>query len=189
MASIPMCWAPSGAWRPTMARCSATASLIRPIVRSLATLVHQRRDRLVEDEADLIAALLLVQRGPLDARHLVGSWAGAIGHLQVNPSNVIAHGTDGDGDGAHRPAQFAGRCAGDQRAVPARPRLPARRRLGHGSGRARGLRLSAGERDADAAGVVLRRAGRRRGSRDGSSPIRTCRCFFMSRRARTARNS
>ena len=34
-----------------------------------------------------------------DAQHLVGSWAGAIGHLQVNPSNVIAHGTDGNGDG------------------------------------------------------------------------------------------
>lgn len=73
--------------------------LIRPIVRSLATLVHQRRTRLLEDEADLIAALLLVQRGPLDGQGLVGSWAGAIGHLQVNPSNVIAHGTDGDGDG------------------------------------------------------------------------------------------
>ena len=72
---------------------------IRPIVRSLATLVHQRRTRLVEDEADLIAALLLVQRGPLDAQNLVGSWAGAIVHLQVNPSNVLAHGTDGDGDG------------------------------------------------------------------------------------------
>ena len=73
--------------------------LIRPIVRSLATLVHQRRTRLVEDEADLIAALLLVQQGPLDAQSLIGSWAGAIGHLQVNPSNVVAHGTDGDGDG------------------------------------------------------------------------------------------
>ena len=75
------------------------AQLIRPIVRSLATLVHQRRTRLVEDEADLIAALLLVQQGPLDGHSLVGSWAGAIGHLQVNPSNVVAHGTDGDGDG------------------------------------------------------------------------------------------
>ena len=73
--------------------------LIRPIVRSLATLVHQRRTRLVEDEGDLIGALKLVQQGPLDAQTLVGSWAGAIGHLQVNPSNVVAHGTDGDGDG------------------------------------------------------------------------------------------
>ncbi|WP_127754051.1 lytic murein transglycosylase [Devosia sp. 1566] len=74
-------------------------SLIRPVVRSLATLVHQRRSRLLEDEGDLIAALLLVQRGPLDAQRLVGSWAGAIGHLQVNPSNVVKFGTDGDGDG------------------------------------------------------------------------------------------
>jgi membrane-bound lytic murein transglycosylase B len=73
--------------------------LIRPIVRSLATLVHQRRTRLAEDELDLIAALKLVQQGPLDVDTLVGSWAGAIGHLQVNPSNVLAHGTDGDGDG------------------------------------------------------------------------------------------
>jgi len=73
--------------------------LIRPVVRSLATLVHQRRTRLVEDEGDLIAALKLLQLGGLDADDLVGSWAGAIGHLQVNPSNVLAHGTDGDGDG------------------------------------------------------------------------------------------
>jgi membrane-bound lytic murein transglycosylase B len=73
--------------------------LIRPIVRSLMTLVHQRRGRLVEDEADLIAALLLLQRQGLAAEDLVGSWAGAIGHLQVNPSNVLRHGTDGDGDG------------------------------------------------------------------------------------------
>ncbi|HVY49986.1 MAG TPA: lytic murein transglycosylase [Devosia sp.] len=73
--------------------------LIKPVVRSLATLVWQHRGRYEADKADFIAALKLVQRGPLDARHLLGSWAGAIGHLQVNPSNVIAHGTDGDGDG------------------------------------------------------------------------------------------
>lgn len=73
--------------------------LIRPVIRSLATLVHQRRGRLKQDEADFIAALLLVQRGGLAPEALVGSWAGAIGHLQVNPSNVLAHGADGDGDG------------------------------------------------------------------------------------------
>jgi len=73
--------------------------LIRPIIRSLATLVHQRRGRLAEDEADFIAALLLLQRDGMAPTALVGSWAGAIGHLQVNPSNVIAHGSDGDGDG------------------------------------------------------------------------------------------
>lgn len=73
--------------------------LIKPVIRSLATLVWQHRGRYEGDKADFIAALKLVQRGPLDAKHLVGSWAGAIGHLQVNPTNVIAHGTDGDGDG------------------------------------------------------------------------------------------
>lgn len=75
------------------------SKLIRPIIRSLATLVHQRRGRHAEDELDFLAALRLVQQGPLDRDRLVGSWAGAIGHLQVNPSNVIAHGADGDGDG------------------------------------------------------------------------------------------
>jgi membrane-bound lytic murein transglycosylase B len=75
------------------------SKLIKPIIRSLATLVYQHRGRYEQDKLDFIAALKLVQRGPLDARHLVGSWAGAIGHLQVNPSNVILHGTDGDGDG------------------------------------------------------------------------------------------
>lgn len=73
--------------------------LIRPIIRSLATLVYQRRGRLKEDEADFIAALLLLQREGLAPEALVGSWAGAIGHLQVNPSNVLAYATDGDGDG------------------------------------------------------------------------------------------
>ena len=75
------------------------ARLIRPIIGSLATLVHQRRSRLVEDEGDLIAALKLLQLGQIEPTQLVGSWAGAIGHLQVNPANVLAHGTDGDGDG------------------------------------------------------------------------------------------
>lgn len=73
--------------------------LIRPIVRSLATLAYERQGRVAEDEAELIAALRLVARGPLDARTLTGSWAGAIGHLQVNPTTVLRYGTDGDGDG------------------------------------------------------------------------------------------
>lgn len=71
--------------------------LIRPIVRSLATVAWQRRSRFVEDKADFIAALKLAAfNGGVSP---VGSWAGAIGHLQVNPSNVLAHGTDGDGNG------------------------------------------------------------------------------------------
>lgn len=75
----------------------ANQKLIRPIVRALATVTYQRRTRFAEDKADFIAALRLTEvNGGVSP---VGSWAGAIGHLQVNPSNVIAHGTDGDGDG------------------------------------------------------------------------------------------
>ena len=71
--------------------------MIAPIVRPLATLVWQQRSRFLEDKADLIAALKLsAANGGVQP---MGSWAGAIGHLQVNPSNVLAHGTDGDGDG------------------------------------------------------------------------------------------
>jgi membrane-bound lytic murein transglycosylase B len=72
---------------------------IRPIIRSLATLVYERRGRVKLDEAEFIAALKLVARGPLDRDRLVGSWAGAIGHLQVNPTTVLQYGADGDHDG------------------------------------------------------------------------------------------
>lgn len=75
----------------------SNADLIRPIVRSLATVTFQHRSRYAEDKADFFAALRLAERnGGISP---VGSWAGAIGHLQVNPTNVIAHGADGDGDG------------------------------------------------------------------------------------------
>jgi len=72
---------------------------IWPIVRSLATLCWQARGRQQKDEAEFIAALKLVQQGPLDANALVGSWAGAIGNLQTDPTRVLQYGTDGDGDG------------------------------------------------------------------------------------------
>jgi membrane-bound lytic murein transglycosylase B len=74
-------------------------NLIRPVVRSLATLSYQKRGRVEQDEADLIAALRIIQINHLEPGDLVGSWGGAIGHLQVNPQNVLAHGRDGDGDG------------------------------------------------------------------------------------------
>src|SRR6185437_2543404 len=73
--------------------------LIRPILRSLATLTYEERGREELDAADFIAALKLIQQGPLDAQTLVGSWAGAVGHLQVNPTTILKYGTDGDGDG------------------------------------------------------------------------------------------
>jgi membrane-bound lytic murein transglycosylase B len=72
-------------------------NLIRPILRPLATLVWQHRSRFVQDRDDLIAAMRLAQANGGAAP--LGSWAGAIGHLQVNASNVLTFGTDGDKDG------------------------------------------------------------------------------------------
>lgn len=77
-------------------------SLIKPIIPSLATLAHQRRGRVAEDEAELIAALGIAQaRG--SAQGLVGSWAGALGHLQLIPTAYLRYGQDGDGDGVIDP--------------------------------------------------------------------------------------
>jgi membrane-bound lytic murein transglycosylase B len=75
----------------------SNGDLIRPIVRSLATVTFQHRTRYTEDKADFFAALRLAEIN--GGTSPIGSWAGAIGHLQVNPTNVIAHGSDGDGDG------------------------------------------------------------------------------------------
>lgn len=75
------------------------ANLIKPVIRSLATLVHERRGRLVEDEGELIAALTIIDKGWATPRGLVGSWAGALGHLQISASGYLRYRTDGDGDG------------------------------------------------------------------------------------------
>lgn len=76
---------------------------IRPIVRSLATVAHQRRGRVKEDEAELIAALLLIQQHKWTNDTLVGSWAGAVGHTQLIVSGVLEHGIDGNNDGVVNP--------------------------------------------------------------------------------------
>ncbi|MCB1518320.1 MAG: lytic murein transglycosylase [Hyphomicrobiaceae bacterium] len=75
------------------------SGLIKPIVPSLANLVFAERGRVAQDEAEFISALALLQRSGLSSSQLVGSWAGAIGHLQVNPGVILRFGTDGDGDG------------------------------------------------------------------------------------------
>ncbi len=79
------------------------SKLIKPVIPSLATLVHHRRGRLAEDENELLVALRLIQDHGWRADTLVGSWAGAIGHTQVIVSGLLAHGTDGDGDGRVNP--------------------------------------------------------------------------------------
>ena len=69
-----------------------------PVIRTLATLAHDcRRTELFQRE--LIAALMIVERGDLPLRDLVGAYAGEIGQTQFLPSSYIKYGVDYDGNG------------------------------------------------------------------------------------------
>lgn len=75
----------------------------KPVLRSLFSLVHQRRERVKLDEAELIAALKIYARNEAPNGQLLGSWAGALGHLQIMPSAFLSHAVDHDGDGRRDP--------------------------------------------------------------------------------------
>jgi len=69
-----------------------------PVVRVVATMAHDcRRTALFQGE--LIAALMILQRGDLPLRDLIGAYAGEIGQTQFLPSSYIKYGVDYDGDG------------------------------------------------------------------------------------------
>ncbi len=74
-------------------------NVMRNVVRSLSTLAYadQRRQRFGRQQ--LIAALKILQRGDIEARHLTGSWAGAMGHTQFIPTSYQEWAVDFDGDG------------------------------------------------------------------------------------------
>ncbi len=50
-------------------------------------------------EAELIAALVMVERSHVEARAMKSSWAGALGQPQFLPTSYLEHAADGDGDG------------------------------------------------------------------------------------------
>lgn len=70
----------------------------KPVLRSLFSLVHQRRGRVEADSRELLLVLKLMQTGkmPVDQK---GSWAGAMGHLQIMPTAYSKLAVDFDGDG------------------------------------------------------------------------------------------
>nr|WP_246696800.1 lytic murein transglycosylase [Methylobacterium planeticum] len=71
-----------------------------PTIRALATLAQVRhRGDLFRQE--LIAALVILQRGDIAPERMKGSWAGAMGQVQFLPSTFLQHAVDFDGDG-HR---------------------------------------------------------------------------------------
>ena len=69
-----------------------------PIIPALATLaMGSRRSDFYEQQ--LIGALRILQSGDVDARHMTGSWAGAMGHTQFIPTSYLAYAVDFRGDG------------------------------------------------------------------------------------------
>jgi lytic murein transglycosylase len=68
------------------------------VVRTVATLAHDcRRSALFQRE--LIAALVILQRGDLPLSDLKGGFAGELGQTQFLPSSYIKYGVDFDGNG------------------------------------------------------------------------------------------
>ncbi len=65
---------------------------------ALATLAHDcRRPELFRPQ--LLDALRLIDHGLVEPKDLVGAWAGELGQMQWLPSDYLAFGTDGEGDG------------------------------------------------------------------------------------------
>ncbi len=69
-----------------------------PTLATLATLAKDGR-RGPFFEAQLLDALQIVQAGDKDPAQMVGSWAGAFGHVQFMPSSYQTYAVDFTGDG------------------------------------------------------------------------------------------
>lgn len=68
------------------------------IFAAMSTLAYEgrRRDYF---EAELIAALRIIEAGDVAPREMTGSWAGAMGHTQFMPTSYLAYAVDFNGDG------------------------------------------------------------------------------------------
>ncbi|MFH7587281.1 lytic murein transglycosylase [Oceanimonas smirnovii] len=69
-----------------------------PTIEGLATLAFEGRRRDFA-EAQLIAALQILQAGDVSVKDMRGSWAGAMGHTQFMPTSYLEYAQDFDGDG------------------------------------------------------------------------------------------
>jgi membrane-bound lytic murein transglycosylase B len=68
------------------------------VIRSLATLAFEGR-RPAFAQAQLLAALEILQHGDVEPEKMIGSWAGAMGQTQFIPTTYNTHAVDFDGDG------------------------------------------------------------------------------------------
>ncbi len=72
---------------------------MKPVFPSLAALAWGEPRRRKYWEAELLNALVIVQRGWATPQEMIGSWAGAMGHTQWMPEVWLNMGVDYDGDG------------------------------------------------------------------------------------------
>lgn len=68
------------------------------VIESLATLAYDGR-RGAFFEAQLMAALEILEDGDIGPRNMRGSWAGAMGHTQFMPTSYLDYAVDFTGDG------------------------------------------------------------------------------------------
>ncbi len=76
---------------------------MRPVIPALATLAYEEPRRRTYWEAELINALVIVERGWAAPKEMIGSWAGAMGHTQWMPEVWLHMGVDYDHDGRVSP--------------------------------------------------------------------------------------
>ncbi|MGL6211819.1 MAG: lytic murein transglycosylase, partial [Paracoccaceae bacterium] len=69
-----------------------------PVIAALATLAYDGR-RGEFFEAQLVAALRILENGDTTPAGMTGSWAGAMGHTQFIPTSYLAYAVDFTGDG------------------------------------------------------------------------------------------
>lgn len=74
-------------------------NIVKPTIRSLATLAYMGGSRQRYGETQLVAALKILQRGDISLAAMTGSWAGAMGHTQFIPTTFEAYAVDWNRDG------------------------------------------------------------------------------------------
>ncbi|HVG51899.1 MAG TPA: lytic murein transglycosylase, partial [Xanthobacteraceae bacterium] len=72
---------------------------MRPVIPALAALAYGEPRRRAYWEAELLNALVIVDRGWSDPKQMIGSWAGAMGHTQWMPEVWLRIGVDYNKDG------------------------------------------------------------------------------------------
>jgi membrane-bound lytic murein transglycosylase B len=76
---------------------------MRPVIPALAALAWGEPRRRTYWEAELLNALVIIERGWGDPKEMVGSWAGAMGHSQWMPEVWLHMGVDFDHNGRISP--------------------------------------------------------------------------------------